>query len=271
MGRGDGTLEPAVHFGSPGAQVMTVLDVNGDKRPDLVVANESQHNVSVLLQKPNDTTPPTLSVSLSPAFLWPPNHDLRSIHATVTALDNSGQPPSVSLVSIASDQPDQANSGHKSMDIQDAAFGAADFDFRLRAERSGESARRYTVCYEARDGSGNVTRQCDTVEVAHDRRGRAAVNTTTNLLEPAPSVLEAALPSNPIVEGAWIRYGLPRAGHVRFEIIDVAGHRVAMLVDGWRPAGWGQVPLAGPHTPGIYFYRLESEGQRRAGKFTFLH
>jgi hypothetical protein len=42
------------------------------------------------------------------------------------------------------------------------------------AERDDDGdGRTYTVCYEAVDASGNVARQCATVTVPHDRRGRA--------------------------------------------------------------------------------------------------
>jgi hypothetical protein len=73
---------------------------------------------------------------------------------------------------------------------------------------------------------------------------------------------------NPFNPGTTIRYALPQAGHVQVSVFDVAGRRVATLVDG--------VVGAGPHTvqwngrdsdghavgSGVYFYRLETpQGQ----------
>jgi len=269
MGNGDGTLGPRADYGSVGCQAMTVMDVNGDHRPDLVVANYYPPNISVLLQKAPDVTPPTLSVALSPAVLWPPNHDLRSVHATVTAHDDSGEPPAISLVSITSSEPDRgAGAGDVAGDIQDASLGTADLDFRLRAERlGGDSGRRYTVCYEARDRSGNVTRQCGTVEVPHSNKGH--VDDPSTDPPPAPDVMEAQVES-PAQGRAWIRYGLPHAGHVRLEIFDVTGRLVAVPIDGMQPAGWGQVSFAATRGSGIYLYRLESDDRRLSGKFALL-
>jgi hypothetical protein len=47
-----------------------------------------------------------------------------------------------------------------------AAFGTDDRQFQLRAERSGQgNGRVYTITYEAKDGSGNVTTSAVTVTV----------------------------------------------------------------------------------------------------------
>jgi hypothetical protein len=123
--------------------------------------------------------PPTLTVSLSPSSLWPPNHKLANIHATVAAHDDEDPNPQVSLASITSNEPD-AGTGSEDVpdDIQDAALGTADYDFELRAERVEDGAgRAYTVCYEARDACGNTTRQCEVVTVPHDHHAQAALAT----------------------------------------------------------------------------------------------
>jgi hypothetical protein len=45
-----------------------------------------------------DTTPLELSITLSPNVLWPPNHKYATVHATVTATEDSGVDPTVELV-----------------------------------------------------------------------------------------------------------------------------------------------------------------------------
>jgi hypothetical protein len=58
-------------------------------------------------------------------------------------------------------------------DIQDADFGTADLEFRLRAERSAAGeGRTYTVTYAVEDGSGNPSTGQATVFVPHDRSGK---------------------------------------------------------------------------------------------------
>ena len=117
-----------------------------------------------------DTTPPMISVSLDPDTLWPPDHKLVEITATVVATDNC---PGVTFVldSVTSDEPDNdIADGNTIDDIQGEAIGTPDLAFLLRAERAGTmDGRTYTATYEAEDGSGNTASDSDTVEVPHDQ------------------------------------------------------------------------------------------------------
>jgi hypothetical protein len=106
-----------------------------------------------------DTVAPTLSVAVSPTELWPPNHKLITITATVATSDLCDATPTIRLVSIVSSEPDDATGdGHTTGDVQGAAFGTDDRSFQLRAERRGNGNDRiYTITYSAEDGSGNTT------------------------------------------------------------------------------------------------------------------
>jgi len=109
-----------------------------------------------------DTTAPSLSVSLSPNSLQPPNHKLIPIAATVSASDACSANVSVRLVSITSNEPDNGTGdGDQPNDIQAIGGGPVPFgtdvrSFLLRAERAGGgSGRIYTVTYTATDAAGN--------------------------------------------------------------------------------------------------------------------
>ncbi len=117
-----------------------------------------------------DTTPPSLSVELSPNVLWPPNHELRNITASIVASDVCDPDPVISLVSITSNEADDSQGdGNTTNDIQGAAFGTDDRSFQLRAERRGKgSGRIYTVAYTATDSSGNFTVATAEVLVPHN-------------------------------------------------------------------------------------------------------
>jgi hypothetical protein len=112
-----------------------------------------------------DTVAPTLSVSLSPNNLWPPNHKLVQITATVVASDTCDANPTVQLVSITSSDPLDAD------DVQavgggQVAFGMDVRSFTLSAERSSwQNARVYTVTYAAKDASGHTTTATAQVKV----------------------------------------------------------------------------------------------------------
>lgn len=103
-----------------------------------------------------DNTPPQISVSLQPNSLWPPNHKMIPIQASVITSDNC---PGVSytLTSVTSNEPDDnGGDGNTSPDIQDTALGTPDLNFSLRSERAGGGTGRvYTVTYTAEDGSEN--------------------------------------------------------------------------------------------------------------------
>jgi hypothetical protein len=110
-------------------------------------------------------------VSLAPDSLWPPNHKLVPIQATVVATDNC---PDVSfaLTSLASDEPENAQGdGNTAPDILDAMLGTPDLAFQLRSERQGNGdGRVYTATYTAVDGSDNETAAADVVLVPHSQK-----------------------------------------------------------------------------------------------------
>jgi hypothetical protein len=152
-------VAPVVLPLGPHVFTLTVNDGKGGTDSD---------TVSITAQ---DTTAPSLSVSLTPDVLWPPNHKLVRISAQLTATDVCDDAPHVSLVSIASDEADDGRGdGHTVTDVQGAAIGTDDRVFLLRAERSGRgNGRVYTVTYSARDDSGNVTTVSAQVRVPHSR------------------------------------------------------------------------------------------------------
>ena len=119
-----------------------------------------------------DIVPPRLTLSLSQDTLWPPNHKLVDIAAAITVTDNCDPNPTVRLVSISSNEPDNGlGDGDTANDVQGAAPGTDDRQFRLRAERSGGGTGRvYTIVYEAMDTSGNRTPQQATVRVPHSKK-----------------------------------------------------------------------------------------------------
>jgi hypothetical protein len=114
-----------------------------------------------------DVTPPHITVSLSPSELRRPNHKLRTITADITATDECDPTPTVTLLSITSNEPDSGlGHGDRPNDIVGATIGADDRSFQLRRERRrGGTGRVYTVVYQAADTSGNTSTASATVVV----------------------------------------------------------------------------------------------------------
>lgn len=88
---------------------------------------------------------------------------------------------------------------------------------------------------------------------------------TITAREEQPSARASRLSTfpNPFADAATIRVVLDHAGPVRLTVYDVRGREVARLIDEWRPAGTLEVEFDGRRlAPGVYFYALETGGQR---------
>ena len=114
-----------------------------------------------------DITPPTLTVSATPAALWPPNNKLVDVAVSVAVKDDYDPQPEIKLESIIS------NDSAAATDIAGANFDTDDRQFTLRASRAGnnQAGRIYTVTYSATDGSGNKSTTSAIVTVPHDQGG----------------------------------------------------------------------------------------------------
>jgi len=234
---------------------LTVDDGNGGTDSDDVV-------ITI-----RDTTPPEItSLSVEPDELWPPNHKMKTIIATVTVTDICDPFPSIVLTSIVSNEPDNGlGDGDKPNDIQDAEIGEEDYVFSLRAERSGiGDGRIYTITYTVTDASGNSSSASTTVMVPHDKGKKAA-----------PALLTFAVLSaypQPCNPEAWIPYTLAKDVEVKITIYNNSGRIIRTLQPGHQNAGayisrnkaayWdGRNDIGEKVTSGIYFYTL------RAGDF----
>jgi predicted extracellular nuclease len=114
-----------------------------------------------------DDVDPTLQVSVTPNLLWPPNHRYITVQATVIADDNYDPNPTVVLVGLTSNEPDNGpDDGNTTNDI----VRVDDDTFRLRAERrESGTGRVYTITYRATDDCGNATTRSAVVSVPVSR------------------------------------------------------------------------------------------------------
>jgi len=122
-----------------------------------------------------DTKPPTIEVELDRYVLWPPNHKLTTINATVLVRDICDPKPGFRLESILSNEDDEGlGDGDFPDDIQNADYGESDTSFDLRSERAGGGdGREYSITYVGFDKSGNETPITVVVRVPHDGSGHA--------------------------------------------------------------------------------------------------
>jgi hypothetical protein len=135
-----------------------------------LTVNDGQYNatdtVSITVA---DTTPPEITIVVTPDDLWPPNHKYVEVTTEVTAQDLVDPSPNITFVSITSNEPDNAK-GIGDGNTGDDIIIVDDFTFKLRAERAGTgSGRTYTITYQATDTSGNTAQAHATVTVKHNR------------------------------------------------------------------------------------------------------
>lgn len=115
-----------------------------------------------------DTTPPILSVTLTPSTIWPPDNKLISVTAAISVTDNYDPQPEIKLESITCNEPLAPG------DVSGASLGTDVRQFQLKATRAGNNlaGRIYTITYSATDGSGNKSTTTATVIVPHDKGGK---------------------------------------------------------------------------------------------------
>jgi hypothetical protein len=118
----------------------------------------------------DDIAPTFAELSVTPSILWPANHKYVDISATVIVSDNFDPDPTVTLVSVESNEPDDGEEdGNTTNDI----VIYDDFTFELRAERSNlGTGRIYTITYEVTDACGNATNASTTVTVPVCLKGK---------------------------------------------------------------------------------------------------
>ncbi|HEX7314493.1 MAG TPA: Ig-like domain-containing protein [Pyrinomonadaceae bacterium] len=118
-------------------------------------------NTATVTINVNDTQAPSVNCSVTKALLWPPNSDLVNVGLSVTASDNDGEDPTVSI-DVFSDEDDAEQPGGMSPDAKDVAAGS----LRLRAERRGDAdGRVYVIRIRATDTSNNTSYSYCTVVV----------------------------------------------------------------------------------------------------------
>ncbi len=96
-------------------------------------------------------------------------------------------------------------------------------------------------------------------------------------VDDVPVVLAARQAPNPFNPATEIRFDLPRDGRVQLRVYDVRGAVVRSLIDEDLPAGtdhiarWNGVDDRGAAAAsGVYFYKLETEGESIVGKMALV-
>lgn len=153
-------VSPSVALGEGSNTItLTVDDGNGGTDTDEVVVNVV------------DTTPPTLSLTISPNSLWPPNHLMVPV-GVISASDICDAAVSLDIAVTSNEPENGTGDGDTGPDWEIVDNGDGTATVAVRAERKGNGTGRiYTISVTATDDSGNSsTTQSGTVTVPHSQK-----------------------------------------------------------------------------------------------------
>jgi hypothetical protein len=81
----------------------------------------------------------------------------------------------------------------------------------------------------------------------------------------------ATVSPNPFNPSTVISYQLSTVSHVNLSVYDIAGRKVAELIDGWRDAGIHEVTFAASElASGVYIYQINTGGFTASGKMLLV-
>jgi HYR domain-containing protein len=116
-----------------------------------------------------DTTPPSItSLTANPASLWPDDHKMVNVTITGTATDLVDTNPTLTILSVTSDQP--ATTNHNQNQSPDWVI-TGPMTLQLRRERSNGQDRTYTITVKVTDFSGNSSTATMQVKVTQNNNG----------------------------------------------------------------------------------------------------
>jgi subtilisin family serine protease len=110
-----------------------------------------------------------------------------------------------------------------------------------------------------------------TVQVADARGCAGDLAVTIANVGPAEPALSRPAP-NPARGPVQFRYGAPAPGAFRLSVLDLQGRELAVLAEGFQPAGWSWATWngetgSGRAASGVYFLRLQAGGRQVVQRF----
>ncbi|HEV7745474.1 MAG TPA: choice-of-anchor Q domain-containing protein [Pyrinomonadaceae bacterium] len=128
-----------------------------------------------------DVTGPVITTNGQTIELWPPNHKYQTVKITdlVSSASDLCDPSvsinSVRIAKVTSDEPN--NSGGDGNTTNDIVIAADCKSVQVRSERmGGGNGRVYTITFQVKDASGNVSTATAKVTVPHSQNGSPAVD-----------------------------------------------------------------------------------------------
>jgi hypothetical protein len=212
---------------------VAIGDIDGDGKPDLIVANNGGSTVSVMRNTvPLLAAPQNLALidssSQRIAIRWNKSPENNILRYRIFRSTSPG----------ATTQVDSSSNGSDTTKIFNGLINGTRYYFRVAAVDSLLNQSAYSN------------------EVSGTPTGALSVENRLNSIPKEYSLLQSY--PNPFNPSTTMRYGLPAQSRVQLRIYDILGHLVADLVNTEQAAGWNQVVWNANVASGLYFYRLEA-------------
>jgi hypothetical protein len=245
-GQPGGTLGPRSDIAVPAQQTsVAAADVSGDGRVDLVVQDDwySAAHAEIMLGNGDGTFAPPAGLPST----------ARSV--VLADLDRDGRPDFIGV-------------NDAGVLVTRSNTGGGTFGTRFCYGAAGSPS-------DAAVGDVNGDGVPDIVTVSGMDLMTVLLATAPALVghDPLPTTLAlASAGPNPSRGRVSLDFTLPRDGHVRVDLIDAGGRRIATLADRAFDAGRRHIEwsASAPLRPGLYWVRLASAGQTRTAKLVFL-
>jgi uncharacterized repeat protein (TIGR01451 family) len=163
-----GTNRTVTYASLPGGETR-MITIRATVNCPLVDGTSVDNNEASVTVSASNPPPVITDVAADPDELWPPNHHMVDVGVDYTVTDNCG--PVTCELAVTSDEPQEGlGDGDTAPDweVVDAN------NVRLRSERAGGGdGRSYSIAVTCTDSGGGSSTETTTVEVPHDRSGRA--------------------------------------------------------------------------------------------------
>jgi hypothetical protein len=278
LSNGDGTFrEPWPEAYGPGGVVMA--DRSSRRLQDIIVVTHvydvhgDTHSSLTLVRNERNPNRPPVTGGARAAVQSPSatSHDMARVSIEGLS-DPDGDGLTVRITAITQDEPVRSGQGPGSKGpasvplCPDATIDGGQALIRWERDGAG-NGREYALRFTAADGCGATSEGQVTVCVPHDPAspcvddGQRFNSLACDGASGTAPVGEPLLTPVPRAGGADLRYAIADAAVVRLEVYDLLGRRLAVVANGWRPAGAYEARWRAGHAAGVYFARL-TIGQR---------